>query len=131
MMKTFRIVFGVMLLSAICSTPAFLPIPGNQPAYAQPAPEQPAKPKITFKGGPGDTPETAVVILGAPNSVTGISAEYNYLQQKFGRQNVDWMLARQGVLNQKGKVYDRTDLKMKDGSKKTVFFDISEFFGKL
>ena len=72
-----------------------------------------------------------MVILGARNSVAGISAEYKYLQQKFGRENVDWMLTRQSVLKQKGKVYDRMDLEMKDGSKKTVFFDISEFFGKL
>ena len=72
-----------------------------------------------------------MVISGATNSVAGISAEYNYLQQKFGPQNVNWKLQRQGVLHQKGKVYDRMDLKMKDGSKKTVFFDISEFFGKL
>ena len=38
---------------------------------------------------------------------------------------------RQSVLQQQGKVYDRMDLDLKDGSKKTVFFDISEFFGKL
>ena len=131
MMKTCRIVFGVMLLSIICSDPAFLPIPGSQPAYAQPAPEASAKPKITFKGGPGDTPETAVVILGAPNSMAGISAEYDYLGKQFGRRNVDWNLLRQSILNQKGKVYDRMDLDLKDGSRKTVFFDIGEFFGKL
>jgi hypothetical protein len=131
MMKTFRIVFGLMLLSAICSNPAFMLIPGSQPAYAQSSPEPSAKPKITFKGGPGDTPETAVVIVGATNSMTGISAEYYYLEKQFGRRNVDWNLRRQSVLNQKGKVYDRMDLDLKDGSKRTVFFDISEFFGKL
>ena len=96
-----------------------------------PPPEQPAKPQITFKGGPGDTPETAVVILGAPNSMAGIAAEYSYLKKKFGRENVDWNLVRQSVLQQQGKVYDRMDLDLKDGSKKTVFFDIGEFFGKL
>ena len=131
MVKTLRIVFGVMVLSAICSNPAFLLIPGNQPAYAQPASGQSAKPQITFKGGPGDTPETAVVILGAPNSMAGIEAEYSYLGKQVGRRNVDWNLRRQSVLQEKGKVYDRMDLDLKDGGKKTVFFDISEFFGKL
>jgi hypothetical protein len=116
------------LLFAPTSLPSFS---GVQPAYAQPASEQPAKPKISFKGGPGDTPETAVVILGAPNSMAGVSAEYYYLGNQFGRRNVDWNLKRQSVLNQKGKIYDRMDLELKDGSKKTVFFDITEFFGKI
>lgn len=131
MTKTFRIIFGVILVSALYSNPAFLLISGSQLAYAQPATAQSAKSKITFKGGPGDTPENAVVILGAPDSVEGISAEYSYLEKQFGRQNDDWMLTRQSVLQQNGKVYDRMDLDLKDGTKKTVFFDISEFFGKL
>ncbi len=120
-MKTFSIVLSVIMLGVMLSGPA----------SAQPAPEPPAKPKITFKGGPGDTPETAVVILGAPNSRVGISAEYYYLEKKFGQPKVDWKLKRQSVLNQKGKVYDRMDIELKDGGPKTVFFDISEFFGKL
>ncbi len=120
-MKTFLLVLGVMMLCVLFSGPA----------CAQPAPESPAKPQITFKGGPGDTPETAVIILGAPNSMAGITAEYSYLGKQLGRRNVDWNLRRQSVLNQKGKVYDRMDLELKDGGKKTVFFDISEFFGKL
>jgi len=104
---------------------------GAIPAYAQPAQEQVVKPKISFKDGPGDTPESAVVISGAPNSMEGIQAEYYYLKKKFGAQNVAWKLKRQGLLRQKGKVYDRMDLELQDGSQKTVFFDISEFFGKL
>ena len=107
------------------------PLLGLQRCLAQPAPVQPAKPKITFQGGPGDSPETAVVISGAPNSRVGIETEYHFLEKKFGQQNVAWKLKRQSVLNQKGKVYDRMDLEMQDGSAKTVFFDISEFFGRL
>ena len=120
-MKSFLLVLGVLMLCVTFSGPA----------SAQPAPGAPTKPQITFKGGPGDTPETAVVILGAPNSMAGISAEYDYLGKQFGRRNVDWNLRRQSVLNQQGKVYDRMDLDLKDGSRKTVFFDIGEFFGKL
>ena len=120
-MKPFLLFLGVIMLGVIFSVSA----------SAQPAPEQPAKPQITFKGGSGETPESAVVILGAPNSIAGIAAEYSYLKKKFGRENDDWLLIRQSVLNQKDKVYDRMDLDLKDGSKKSVFFDISEFFGKI
>jgi hypothetical protein len=126
-------VLGAVLLFSL-SGPFSLPAAGARWAYAQavqPAPEKPAKIKITFKGGPGDTPATAVVITGAPNSRVGIDAEYYYLGKKFGQRNVDWKLKRQSVIHEKGKVYDRMDLELKDGSKKTVFFDISEFFGKL
>lgn len=72
-----------------------------------------------------------MLISGAPNSIEGIAAEYAYLRKKFGRENVDWNLFRQSVLGQGGKFYDRLELDLKDGSRKTVFFDISEFFGKL
>lgn len=120
-----RIVLAVILLGAIISGPTSLA------AYAQPAPEQPDKPKITFNGGPGDSPETAVVISGAANSMVGIEAEYFFLEKQFGRRNVDWKLKRQSVRNIKGKVYDRMEIELKNGDKKDVYFEISEFFGKL
>jgi hypothetical protein len=126
---------NMVLLLAICSlifaVPYPLPFGEANPAYAQPASEQPANSKISFKGGPGDSLKTAVVISGAPNSMAGIAAEYYYLKQHLGRQNVDWLLRRQSVVQQDGKVYDRLELDLKGGSRKTVFFDISEFFGKL
>jgi hypothetical protein len=122
------------LLGTVILGPTSSLFPGAVSAYAQavqPTPEKPAKPKITLKGGPGDTPATAVLVSGAPNSRVGIDAEYYYLGKIFGQPNVDWKLKRQSVLQEKGKVYDRMDLELKDGSKKTVFFDITEFFGKL
>jgi len=131
LLRTSGLGFGVILLGAMLSGPILLALPGNQPAYAQPATEPSAQPRITFKGGPGDTMETAVLISGATNSIEGIAAEYEYLRQKFGRENRDWNLRRQSVFQQKGKFYDRLELDLKDGSRKTVFFDISEFFGKL
>jgi hypothetical protein len=119
-MKTVLLVLGAIMLGTMLSAPA----------SAQPAPGQAAKPKIAFKGGPGDTTETAVVILGASDSKVGIDAEYSYLEKKFGRRNYDWKLKRQGVYLHKGKVYDRMEIDLKDGGQKTLFFDISEFFGK-
>ena len=134
MIRIFLFALATVLLFHLFLGSFSLPFLQAHPAYAQatqPAPGPPTNPKITFKGGPGDKPENAVVILGASNSFAGIAAEYNYLRQKFGRRNVDWNLVRQSVLQQQGKVYDRMDLDLKDGSRKTVFFDIGEFFGKL
>lgn len=133
MARILCLVLGAALLFSLVSPFSFSDR-GVKPAYAQavqPTPAPPAKPKIFFTGGPGDTTATAVVISGAPNSRVGIDAEYYYLGKKFGQRNVDWRLKRQSVLQEKGKVYDCMEMIMKDGSKKTVFFDITEFFGKL
>ncbi len=121
MTGTFTMKTAVVLLEAILLAALFTAAVNAQPAPAS----------ITFTGGPGDTPETAVVIAGAKDSIQGIAAEYQYLGQKFGRENADWSLFRQSLLQQGSKVYDRMELRLKGGARKTVFFDISEFFGKL
>ena len=134
MTRNLCVILVVALLFSIFPSPASLIFSEVQRAYAQttqPSPEKPAKPKISFKGGPGDTPETAVVISGAPNSRIGIDAEYYFLEKIFGRPNVDWKLKRQSVLHVKGKVFDRMELELKGGAKQDVYFDITEFFGKL
>jgi hypothetical protein len=127
MMKAILTVMSTLLTGAIFYGATMLAFSGTQPALAQSvqtSPEQGAKPGIAFKGGPGDTPETAVVILGPPNSLMEIQAEYDYLEKKFGRQNVQWELKRQSVLNRQGKVFDCLELAFKDGSLKTVFFKV-------
>lgn len=132
MAGTLCLILGAALLFSFPG-PFSLPAAGAGLAYAQttqPAPEKPAKPKISFKGGPGDTPATAVVILGASDSLAGIAAEYSYLEKKFGRQNVDWTLYRQSVLQKEDKIFDQMEIKLKDARKRTIFFDITEFFGK-
>jgi len=86
---------------------------------------------FTFSGGPGDSMETAVIIKGARNSSDGVQAEYYYLEKKFGRQNVDWKLDRQRLMGKEGKKFDMMMIILKDGAKKNVYFDITEFFGKL
>ena len=134
MAKTLGIILAAALFFSLLPGPFSFLVPGGHGAYAQPAqpaPEKPAKPKLSFKGGPGDTPETAVIIAGAPNSRIGIDAEYYFLEKIFGQPDVDWKLKRQSVLHKNGKDYDRMEIELKDGSKKDVFFDITEFFGKL
>jgi hypothetical protein len=133
MTRTLSLVLALVLLFSFTGLVSFASF-GAKPACAQgaqPAPEKTAKPQISFKGGPGDTLETAVIILGAPSSRVGIDAEYVFLEKKFGRANVDWKLKRQSVLHKDGRHYDRMDIELKNGSKKTIFFDITEFFGKL
>lgn len=131
--KTICLVLVAALFFSFPS-PFSIPAAGAKGSWAQtasPAPGKAPKPKITLRGGPGDTPETAIVISGAPNSRIGIDAEYYYLMKKFGRPNVDWKLKRQSVLHLKSKDYDKMEIRLKDGREKTIFFDITEFYGKM
>src|SRR5262245_9295426 len=86
---------------------------------------------IRFEGGPGTTRDSAVKILGAPNHSAGIDAEYQYLGDQFGQAGVDWELKGQGLLEgDDGRQYDQMRLKLRDGTERVIFFDITEFFGK-
>lgn len=99
-----------------------------QPAGTACAAGQPA---ITFQGGTGDSPDTAVTIRGAVDEMAGVDAEYRYLREKFGLQQRDWRLVRQEVRRQGGRVFDVMHLVMADGAQRTIYFDITEFFGKM
>ena len=91
-----------------------------------------SKPKrnfITFEGGPGDCKENAVVIH-APNHLLGIMAEYQYVGNQCGVRNRDWKLCMQSLVSGNGKAYDVLDIEMKDGTRRSFYFDITAFFGK-
>lgn len=88
------------------------------PAAASPA-------VIHFAGGDGSTPQKAVQILGATES-TGIKAEYQWLDAHYP----GWKGRDQSLLNQDKRIYDVMDFVMPDGSKRTVYFDITDYFGK-
>lgn len=61
----------------------------------------------------------------------GVAAAYFFLEKNFGRRTIDWKLNSQSARRHKGKIKDRMEIQLKQGGRKTVFFDISEFFGKL
>jgi hypothetical protein len=61
----------------------------------------------------------------------GIGMEYAYLEKKFGRRGVDWNLELQTLVqDQSGRTFDRLLIKLADGRKKDILFDINSFFGK-
>ena len=84
---------------------------------------------ISFEGGQGDCQENAVVIH-APNSIMGIMAEYKFIENQYGVRNVDWKLFIQSLITGNGKNYDLLTIEIKDGTRKSFYFDITDFFGK-
>jgi hypothetical protein len=133
MSRTLALTLGTVLLFFFCSPFCHL-APGVRVAAAQTAAPhrgQAAKSQISFSGGPGDTLETAVVISGALNSLDGINAETKYLEKKFGRENRDWQFVRKSTLQNGDEYFDKIEIELKDLRKKTIFFNITAFFGKL
>lgn len=117
---------GLLFLVAGLAVVFFHAVRLPQDAVATPQ----GQPKVTFQGGSGDTPATAVIIRGAADGVAGVAAEYQYLRGKFGQRDRDWRLKKQELLQENGRVFDVMRLELTDGSRRTLYFDITEFFGK-
>jgi hypothetical protein len=93
-------------------------------ATAAPATE--AAGPVTFAGGDGSSVAEAILVKGA-TEVTGIAAEYRWLHDHVP----GFRLKQQSLLGVGGRQYDRLDGVMPNGERRSVFFDITEFFGKL
>jgi hypothetical protein len=96
----------------------------------QEAGASPEAPSLTFAGGSGDTPATAVIIKGAPNYVAMVAGEYQYLARKFGQPSRDWRMAKKEVYQRNGKVYDVICIEFPNNTKHEIFFNITKYFKK-
>ncbi len=82
-----------------------------------------------YSGGDGSSKETAVVI-NATNMLVGMAAEYKFIEKQCGRRNTDWQRDLQMVLRSDDKRLDLIVVKLKNGDKKSFYFDITKFYGK-
>ncbi|MEA3212196.1 MAG: hypothetical protein QOE70_5253 [Chthoniobacter sp.] len=82
-------------------------------------------PGISFAGGDGSSLEKAVIIKGATTEETGVRAEYEYLAQHYP----GYKRGSQSLLNSKGRAFDAIEFTTADGRTKTIYFDITAFFG--
>ncbi|MBS4033445.1 MAG: hypothetical protein KGZ85_03185 [Ignavibacterium sp.] len=79
-----------------------------------------------YRGGDGSTKEKAIIIL-ANSEYEGVSAEWDYLQDKFGT----WDLEEQTFLEDGNRRYDIMKIIYHLGQKrKEVWFDVSDFYGR-
>jgi len=85
---------------------------------------------IRYKAGNGLTKEEPIIILGAKNEIDGVDAEYNWLEEKFGKQNINWELNDQEFIDEGNKKFDVLRIKFRDGKTKKFWFDITDFYGK-
>ena len=86
---------------------------------------------IIFSENGGQSMEDAVIIMNAKGDMEGVGAEYYYLEKKFGRNGVDWNLISQSfVSDDAGRYYDKLDIPLSTGKMITMYFDITDFYGK-
>ena len=85
---------------------------------------------ITISNNSGESIDDAIIILNAQTNWEGVDAEYYYLEKMFGKKGTNWNLDQQSLVNEDGANYDAMDITLSDGSKRTIYFDITDFFGK-
>lgn len=81
-----------------------------------------------YSGGDGTSFKKAIIIK-ASNSNDGIRAEYEYLDEKYGRRGFGYQVVSQALSYNNKKPYDVLTIKVK-GKEMKYYFDISSFFGK-
>ena len=81
---------------------------------------------VSYAGGDGSSIERAVIIK-ATDSLAGVRAELKWIRRNYP----NWQLEQQSELKVKGRVYDKMDFIAPDGRRKTLYFDITSFYGKL
>ncbi len=96
------------------------------PVSTTPASPTPTPDAVTFLGGDGSSYPEAIVIAGAPDGGAGVDAEWRWLRSHFP----GFVNFQQRCLKHEGKRYDIISLRTASGEDKTIYFDISAFFGK-
>jgi hypothetical protein len=86
--------------------------------------------RVTFSNNSGLSQDDAIVIMNAVSDSEGVDAEYYYLEQRYGDRPEDWDLISQALLDQGETIYDQMDLMLSNGSSITIYFDITDFFGR-
>ena len=81
--------------------------------------------KTTDTGVPGSSFENAIIIKET-SEMKGVSAEYEWLDKNYP----GYVSEGQALLYNNSRPYDKINIKTKDGKHISVYFDISNFFGK-
>ena len=85
---------------------------------------------ITYKGGNGLDTSEAIIIIGAIDELEGIDAEYIWLEEKYGKQDLEWELLDQEFIDLDTIKYDLLKIKFQNGEIKEFWFDITDFYEK-
>jgi hypothetical protein len=104
---------------------AALTMPPPPPSHG---PKQIPGTSIRFEGGDGSSMHAAIIIKGAKGEQDGTDAEYKYLIMFM--PDISKSVRSQALLEDAGRTFDRLDVELAGGKRITLFFDITDYFGK-
>ena len=79
---------------------------------------------VRIEGGNGSCQDDAIIITDC-NNIEGVGLEYAEIRRRFGQ----YKLLKQSLLKINDIMYDKLTLNI-NGKEETVYFDITNFFGK-
>jgi hypothetical protein len=82
-----------------------------------------------FSEGDGSSFANTVATY-TPSGIIGVPAEYPFVSNQYGRPNLAWNLIRQSLRTSCQKYYDLLVIGLKNGEARSIFSDLSAFFGK-
>ena len=85
---------------------------------------------IKLTGGNGSSKDQAIIILNAKNESEGVDAEYSYIVEHFGEEDIYWKFLYQHFIDGGNKQYDILHVDVVDGAEKEFYFDITDFYAK-
>ena len=85
---------------------------------------------LVVTGGPGDTPQTAIVIKKTPRGLSAAGAETMLLGKWFGERGKNWTMKRQEMLQVDGRTYDTYEVLLTSGSERKLYFDVTEWLSR-
>jgi len=80
----------------------------------------------SFSGGDGST-LNAAVIVHARDEAVGIRAEYAWIKEHWP----GFRRGKQGLITENNRLYDALTITDSASQERTLYFDITEYFGKL
>lgn len=81
---------------------------------------------IRYNGGIGTSKDKAIIIHGVYTEWEGVDAEFEFIQRLYS----DFELDNQNFIGEKDKKYDLLIIKLPDGTKKEIWFDVTDFCGR-
>lgn len=113
--------FAVAVFSASCSSTKRTTTSATSPAATASKESSTSDQAVAD----GSSFEKAIVIL-KKNTMEGIAEEYKWLKENYP----GYTFISQSLTHKGNKSYDILTIQTKDGEKKSVYFDITGFFGK-
>ena len=116
------LIFATACASTPVPTPAPIPAPTPTPAPAETRPATPGAVPIAPRG----ISCNSAVVIDAANEKEGIAKENAWIAENYPGANK----VKQALIKCNDKAADMIDIETANGRKRSVFFDISKWFGK-